>query len=375
MTVSPTKPLTPTHVKYLLSLDMLQRATSGSAAVTVAYRHANYAASPQVAGFWDHLERHHPDAVYSAMAEEDIGELYIAYHRAEDKPPHALIATTLDKAASGWVHPATARLLDIWEDHYRLLGLVDPFLGRHGPELADEADVLRLLVERHLCIDGRSCGAPVFLDGTAAGYPLRAIIGADGQRNYLLYLLRELIPLLDDYDLVVLAHDTELRTDYQIVQHVLVSLGAAVTRFEVPRVPTDGSTRSARHGGWRGYTLGSYAGALVAEFGLAAFRLGLRLYLVGSLGRTAKQSFSTEHARRWSRRATRLLADGGDGWDPATVAAAGVFLERAVARRGYADPNQVATAILGQGADVPVRGLAGIVLGTAIMRDPLSVRR
>src|SRR5215510_3753188 len=113
VTVSPTKPLTPTHLKYLLSLDMLRRATAEVAAVTVVYHHANYAGSSQVAGFWDYLDRCRPDSAYEAMTEENIGELYAAYHRAE-RAPYAVIEPSVSKAAAGWVHPVTARVLDLW---------------------------------------------------------------------------------------------------------------------------------------------------------------------------------------------------------------------------------------------------------------------
>jgi hypothetical protein len=375
VTVSPTKPLTPTHLKYLLSLDLLARATATFAEVTVLYRHATYAGSRQVAGFWEYLDRCHPQADSAELSEEQIGELYGAYHRTE-RQEFAAVEATVRRAEAGWVHPVSARLLDLWEQHYELLGLADPKLGRSGPapgSAAKTLELLELLVEHDLCIDARELDAPVYLDATAAGLPLRPVLGPDGQANYLLYLLRELLPLLAGHDLVLLAHDTELRSDYRIVAHVLSTLGTEADRFEVPRVPIDGVVQSTRRGGWQGYTLGALAGGPIAEFGLAAFQLGLRLYLVAGLGGTAPQSFSTAHLRRWVRRADRLLTEHGR---PQHVGAAELgnaadYLAARAGRKRYADPYQVATALLSTDPSVPVAGLLGVALG----RGPVGGRR
>lgn len=377
VTVSPTKPLTPTHLKYLLSLDLLHRATATFADVTFLYHHATYAGSRQVAGFWDYLDRCHPAVACDAMTEEDIGELYTAYHR-EERLPYAAIEPAVRRAEAGWTHPVSARLLDLWEGHYRLLGMSDPGLGRTGPALATDAEILDLLVSRDLCINARSLGAPAYLDATSAGLPLRAVLSADGQANYLLYLLRELVPLLDGHDLVVLCHDTQLRTDYRIVAHVLSALGAEVVRFEVPRVAIGGVALSTRFGGWQGHTLGAFAGPIVEEFGPDAFRLGMRLYLVAGLGRTARDSFSLEHLRRWTRRARRLLAEhaGHDAMSPAELAPAARYLAARAGQRRYADPYQVATTLMSRDAAVPVAELLGVVTGPGVTSDEraLSLR-
>ncbi|WP_329108938.1 hypothetical protein OG792_09815 [Micromonospora sp. NBC_01699] len=365
VTVSPTKPLTPTHLKYLLSLDMLYRATATFADVTFQYHHATYSGSQQIAGFWEYLDRCHPGTEYAACTEENIGELYTAYHRA-DRVPYAAVAPTIRRAEAGWTHPASARLLDLWEEHYRSLGMFDPELGRTGPAMAGQEEILDLLAGRDLCIDGRPLGAPVYLDATEAGQPLRVVLSSDGQPNYLLYLLRELVPLVAGHDLVVLAHDTELRADYQTVAHVLGAFGATVVRFEVSRVPLGGVAQSTRFGGWQGHTLGAFAGPFVDEFGPAAFRLGLRLYLVAGLGRTARESFSTQHLGRWVRRAARLLAEhgqqgpeagGADSRDP------GRYLAELAGTRGYADPYRVATQLMSRDAGVPVADLLRVVVG------------
>lgn len=352
VTVSPTKPLTPSHLKVLLSMDLLHRATATFAAVTHVYTPLAHAGSRQVAGFWEYLERRYPDLGYTDRSEEEIGDLYREFQQ-QPRVSYELLAPVVRRAAAGWVHPATARLMDLWEEHYRLLGMRDPKLGRTGPEPMPAAELIDLLVRHRLCVDGRRYGAPVYLDPTRAGLPLRPIVGADGHGNYLLSTLSELVPQLDHHDHVLLVHDHEIRADYRSIAHVLTRLGANVSRMEFPRVPLDGVARSTRFGGWRGYTVGALAEPLLPEFGRPAFALGLRLYLVAGLGRTARESFSTRHLRRWVHRAAGLLAGyGGTGSDVDLSALAG--------HAPYVDPYRLVTTLLSRQPAVPPGDLLAV---------------
>ena len=374
VTVSPTKPLTPTHLKYLLSLDTLYRATSTFADVTYLYHHATYAPCRQVAGFWEYLDRCRPGIAYDTLGEEEIGELYAAYHRAEPVP-YAQLEPVVRRAEAGWTHPVTARVLDVWAEHYRSLGMADPDLGRAGPALAGEDEVLDLLLRRDLCIDGRSLAAPVYLDGTRAGLPLRLLRSAEGQRNYLLPLLRELVPACAGYDLVVLAHDDGLRTDYRLVAHVLETLGTRVVRFESPRVPIGGVAQSTRFGGWQGHTLGTFGPPIAAEFGDAAFALGLRLYLIAGLGRTARESFDGTRLRRWVRRAARLSAEHATGDRAADPGVSAAYLAGLAGPRGFADPYRVVTGLLSRDPAAPVAGLLRTLQAPVAGLEPVGAGR
>lgn len=362
VTVSPTKPLTPTHLKHLLSFDVLCRATSLFADVHLLYNHSTFAGTRQVAGFWEFLDRVHPALCYQDLTEEQIGELYMEYQRSA-RVPFSELQPVVQRAENGWIHPATSRILEIWEQHYRLLGMSDIKLGGGHAEQAPVDEVVETLIAHHLCVDGRPLGAPVYLDATPAGLPLRVVISAEGHANYLFRALQELIPSLGRHDLVLLVYDKELRHDYLVLEHVLSRLGAAVERLELVRVPIDGEVRSSREGGWQGYTIGGFAGPVVDEFGQEAFRLGLRLYLLAGLGRGQGESFSLPHLKRWVRRAQRLLDAAGADTE---VGAAGEDVEtgdlpgqlsRLAGRRGFLDSYRLTTTMLTRDSGIPLREL------------------
>jgi hypothetical protein len=52
VTVTPTKPLTPSHLKGLLWTDVMYRATAAVADVTYRYSHTTYNQTEQTLGFW-----------------------------------------------------------------------------------------------------------------------------------------------------------------------------------------------------------------------------------------------------------------------------------------------------------------------------------
>jgi hypothetical protein len=366
VTVSPTKPLTPSHLKVLLSMDVLHRATATLAGVTRLDHPLAHAGSRQVAGFWEYLDSRHPRRSFATSTEEEIGELYGEFQRAE-RAPYAALEPVTRRAAAGLVHPVTTRLLELWKGHYRTLGLLDQALDRTGPEPMPAEELIGLLVRHDLCIDGRPLGAPVYLDATAVGLPLRMMISPDGEANYLLSTLRQIVPQLASHDHVVLAHDTEIRSDYRTICHVLTTLGARVSRIEFSRVPLDGVARPTRFGGWQGYTVRALSDPLVAEYGSQAFALGMRLYLLAGLGRGGSDSFSTRHLRRWVHRAGRLLGEHRPqpGLKPANGS-----LSVLSGRLPYVDPYRLVATLLSRDAIVPAADLLDVMLSPPAPAHP-----
>ena len=351
ITVSPTKPLTPTHLRHLLALDVLHRATAGVAEVSCAYDHHAYAGAGQTAAFWEWLDRTCPGRDFADATEEDIGELYVRHHAEPARVPYPRLAPYVRRARrDGWLHPSAERVLDLWQRHYTRLNLLDPRLGRHGPPVLPVDELVGRLVERDLCVDGRPVGAPAYLDLTAHGIPLRGLVGADGLPNYLTCVLGQLIPLAPAYELVVLMYDRELREDYVAVERVLRAFGARTARFEVGRVPLDGVTASARHGGWRGFTLDELRRQVDTDD--ATFRLALRLYLIAGFGRGQTRSFRVEELRRWVARAG-VLRDRA-GTDRAEL---DPVLHRLARTAGYVDPDRLTAQLLTRSDRVPRRQL------------------
>lgn len=358
VTVTPGKPLTPSHLKGLLWTDVMYRATRLLADVDYRYSHTTYHLTEQTLGFWEFLDRSVGDTDYSGMSEEAIGAYYVRYRAEQERAPAEALRPYADAVEHhGWVHPATARVLDLWTTHYRRLGLHDPGLTRHQPPGFSLADTLGYLAARGLCLDQRDIGCPVYLDLTRFGLPLRQIVTVDGRPNYLACALRELLPLAADYDEVVLLYDRELDSDYQLLARVLAMAGPAVRRVPIGRVPIDGRIRSARRGDWRGLTAGNLLARAAADHEPEAIRLGMRLYFVAVLGPGQRQSYRDDLLHQCLGRAERLLSAA-----PPTMP--GSLPERVAPHRRdhvYVDPYRLTSSLLGRRRRAPGADLISAV--------------
>jgi hypothetical protein len=359
VTITPTKPLTVSHLKALLWLDAMYKATSRVADVTLRYSHTTYNVTAQTLGFWEYVDRTVGDTDFHRYSDEDIGELYVQY-QAQPAPaaferlrPYARAVEDI-----GWLHPVSERVLRLWVDQYRDLGLYDPGLLAFQPPGMGLEDLVALLSERDLCIDTRRDGGPVYLDTTAYGQPIRKIVSAGGQPNYLACALRELVPLVAGRHEVVLCHDPELTADYIILATVLQALGARTHRLSLGRVPIDGVVRSTRAGGWHGHTVASLLAAHQHEDDRTALRLGLRLYFIGTLGKGQDQSFRHNLLEQAIRRAGRLLATPGGADEAQTVR----FIRQHGGRHGYVDPYQLTSVLLSRRRHGPLSDVARQVL-------------
>ncbi|MGW6910662.1 hypothetical protein [Streptomyces sp. NPDC054940] len=384
VTVTPTKPLTPSHLKGLLWTDVMFRATAPLAEVTYRYSHTTYHVTEQTVGFWEYLDRTHGETDYTRLSEEDIGELYVRYRGAERSQDADVLRPYRDAVEhSDWVHPASERLLRLWAGHYERLGMHDPGLREHQPPGLGLEEMIDRLGTAHLVLDQRHCGGPVYLDLTRYGMPLRRIVTSDGRPNYLACALRELLPLVPWYDEVVLLYDRELDADYRLLDRVLTGLGPTVRRVPIGRVPIDGRIASARHGGWHGHTAGALlkaASEAVTEASTmagsgsgsddGALRLGMRLYFVATLGPGQRESFRHDLLRHCMTVAAKLL----DRSRAAAATGAGDLLDTGLLdtglldtldrhRRGhtYVDPYRLTCSLLGRGRPAPDPGLLSAV--------------
>lgn len=350
VTVTPSKPLGPSHLKGLFWTDVLYRATAQLAGVTYRYSPTTYHPTEQTLAFWEYLDRTLGDTDYSAMSEEDIGALYVGF-RAGGGTPSAGALRPYAEAVElhGWTHPAGTRVLELWRGHYAALGLHDPGLTAHQPPAMGLDEVIAHLSARGMCLDLRGDGGPVYLDATRHGLPLRLIAAADGRPNYVACALRELVPLSAGHDEVVLLYDRELEPDYHLLQVVLRGLGHTVHRIPLGRVPIDGRIRSARHGGSPDTTAGALREALGAGPGDDAVRLGMRLYFIAVLGPGQRESFRHDLLRQCVDRAARLLS-GGRAVDPAPVPE---VLARHRGQHTYVDPYRLTASLLARYRPAP----------------------
>ncbi|MFI6689984.1 hypothetical protein [Streptomyces sp. NPDC050485] len=358
ITVTPSKPLTPSHLKGLLWTDAMYHATRPLAEVTYRYSHTTYHPTEQTLGFWEFLDRTRGDTDYGDLSEDHIGELYATFRTAAERPPAQALRPYADAVETGWVHPAGTRVLELWSEHYARLGLHEPGLRSHQPPGLGLEEMIGRLTSLTMCLDQREVGGPVYLDLTRYGMPLRQLVTADGRPNYLACALRELMHLAPDFDEIVLLYDTELDPDYQQLARVLGALGPLVRRVTVGRVPIDGRIRSARHGTRPDHGAGALLDAALTGHDAAAVRLGMRLYFIAVLGPGHQQSFRPDLLRQCFTRAERLLAAAPRGPSPDELAHQ---LARHRKDHLYVDPYRLTTSLLGKRRAAPARDLLAAV--------------
>jgi len=353
--ITPTKPLTPSHVKGMLWVDVMFKTTSQLADVRCLYSHLTANASEQTLGFWEYLDREHDDVNFDSCDEHELGELYRRYHAESSHCRYEALVPYVRAVERGrWCHPCSLRLSDIWRTQAALLGIENLMPAQpHDDTMGIEA-LVDLLKISELCLDLRAAGGPLYLDATADGLPLRRSIAPDGQVNYLINLLRDLVPQIPRHDHIVLIHDEELNADHVLLQRILEKLGAVVHRVALSRVAIDGVVRSARFGGWRGYTASALIDHSLGAADLASVKLGMRLYFIATLGKNRSASIDLKHLGRSTRRAATLLAQSEAGAAGGDV---GLFLRKHGGRKCYVDPYRITTALLSQHAPLcPIDG-------------------
>src|SRR5256885_8550320 len=84
VTITPTKPLTPTHVKGLLWTDVLVKASGRIADTRLVWNPQLAHLTSQTTAFWHYLDRTEPATDWSAESETAIGQRYLRFHR--DRP-------------------------------------------------------------------------------------------------------------------------------------------------------------------------------------------------------------------------------------------------------------------------------------------------
>jgi hypothetical protein len=347
VTITPTKPLTPTHVKGLLWTDVLFRATSLVAPSRLVWNPRLAHLTTQTTAFWEYLDRTEPATDWSAEPEAGIGGRYVRFHRDKQAAgPRALDGYFERIEADGWMHPAARRMLDLWRHEFDLLGVTDPGLTEDRPLGWSAETALKALADRRMLIDHRRFGGPVYLDGARWGMPIRHLVGADGHANYLMPILRELLPMIRPDRVFLLLYDEGLAADYLLLDRVLTEFGGTVARLSLSRVAIDGAVRSSRYGGWTGSTLADIS-ATRGSADEAAYRLGMRLYFVGVLDRRSRQSFRMDLLRRCVGRAAR--GGGADAGDAPVR----------VTPDGYVDPRRLTVELLGRRPKNPPKAVFG----------------
>jgi len=333
--ITPTKPLTPSHLKGALLLDFMQRFEGLFSPGTIWHNRRPWDISLQTIRFWDYLDREYADAAFGVMDEGDIGALYIECHRNGTLPTADRVAAYARRIETeGYVHAASRRILDLWGEVFLTLGLARDALFHSAPFGLDQEAVLARLSAHDIVLDQRSFGGGVYLDLTDEARPLRVLVSEQGLPNYILAILRDLLDCAPGHDQICLYHDANIQRDYEALARVFERLGMRCRRVGFTRVPIEGQVLSAKQGGWEHYTGARLLKRVAGGASGPEIRLGFRLYFLHALGLRQPDNYSDEGLAECLERARRLLA----AHEPAPPTAADrTALEKLMKRDGSAN--------------------------------------
>lgn len=333
--ITPTKPLTPSHLKGALLLDFMQRFEGLFSPGAMWHNRRPWDISLQTIRFWDYLDREHAGVDFGAMDEGDIGALYIECHRNGALPTADRVAAYAHRIETeGYVHAASRRILDLWGEVFLALGLARDALFHSAPFGLDQEAVLARLRAHDMVLDQRRFGGGVYLDLTDEARPLRVLISEQGLPNYILAILRDLLDCAPRYDQVCLYHDANIQRDYEALARVFERLGVRCRRVGFTRVPVEGLVLSAKQGGWEQYTGARLLKRVAGGASGPEIRLGFRLYFLHTLGLRQPDNYSDAGLGECLERARRLLA----AHEPAAPTAADrIALEKLMKRDGSAN--------------------------------------
>ena len=333
--ITPTKPLTPSHLKGALLLDVMQRFESLFTPGVMWHNRRPWDISLQTIRFWDYLDRECAGMDFEAMGEGEIGAHYIACHRDGALPPAERVAAYAERIETeGYVHPASRRILALWGAVFDTLGLPRDALFHSTPFGLDRDSVLARLQAQGMLLDQRGFGGGVYLDLTDEGRPLRMLVSEHGLPNYLLAILRDLLDEAPRHDVLCLYHDANIQRDYEILTRVFERMGLRCRRVGFTRVPVEGLVLSAKQGGWEQYTGARLLERVAAGASIAEIRLGFRLYFLHALGLRQPDDYSDAGLAACLERARRVLAQH----EPATATPADhAALRRLMKRDGSAN--------------------------------------
>jgi len=358
--ITPTKPLTPSHIKALLWLDTLWKATAELHDVECEQNRRTCDITVQTCGFWAFLDQQYAMTNYAAENETTIGHRYVEYHQQSA----SLDITQVHRyrkmiEEEGWIHPAGQRILQDWEKYLNVLQLNNISLYRSEKLALSADDVFGILDDHDCLLDLRKLDAGAYIDFTEQGMPLRRIVDSVNMDNYIVCILRELIHKASHYDLVLLMSDNDLDSDYALIEKVLNATGAKTKRLSIGRVPLDGITQSSRAGGWEKYSFENIYKTYIPVYGDAAFRLGMRLYFIADLCRNSKKSFSFQDLEKSFTKALNLLSMK---IAPAPSNEYKTMLRKSAKKTGYVNPYNIVSKLCAKKVD----NYAGSIINTVL---------
>lgn len=313
--ITPTKFLTPTHVKGILQIDLYRRLLESSGHVDLVYNRRVWDSSLQTLHFWNEMTRTDPERVFKTASDLEISDLYSVSSRSAQSVSHSRLDLQNRVVRDGYIHPVSVRITEIWSEQLASIGIASDFLSR-SRYLEPFEDVLVKLGNSSDLLDYANIGGGAYLDMTDRKFSLRQLRSKTGEYNYLVPMISVVDELTRSHDRIILCCDKSVTRDFQLLQNLFEEAGAKLELKVINRVPLNGRDLSSRDGVPYGFSFSRFVAPFFEFYERRDVRLGLLLYFLHAIPPKGGRDFSQDELSENVKTAAELLEELGKLPDP-----------------------------------------------------------
>lgn len=299
--ISPTKPLTPSHIKYIIYLDLLYKINNFvDRDFRFNFNRIFLDISQQTLRFALFLRKNYSDIDFQNKNEMWLGDKYVEMYRRNWIPENQDITTLkLETEQNLKGFNFYEAILNNWISQYNFLGLEEPGYYETSPVCISNKEVIARLKRNSVITDHAQMGEGVYLDLIEYGQPIFKLTDLDVESSNILFnILRETFHFSPKPSRILFLFDQEMYSKYVAIQTVLEKLGYEIELISLSRVMLQDKIQSSRQGGWEGYTLRDIINR-VEYRDLSEFRLGIKLYFLKVLRGNGSPNFNYTLLQRY----------------------------------------------------------------------------
>lgn len=309
--ITPTKFLTPTHVKGILQIDLYRRLLMVSGHVDLIYNRRIWDSSLQTLHLWNQLNQTESGRSFETTSDLEISKLYSLASKAKpvDISPRRALQERVVR--DGYIHPVSIRITEIWAQQLSRIGIDSDFLSTSQP-LTPFDTVLDEIRRCSYLLDYDAIGGGAYLDMTDQNFALRQLRSKTGEYNYLVPMISVVRQLTISYERVILCCDISVTRDFQLLQKMFETKDTKLELKLINRVSLDGRDLSSKEGIPYRFSFAQSIEPFFHDYTRADIRLGLLLYFLHAIPPKGGRDFNQEELAEQIALAATVLEKLGE---------------------------------------------------------------